>query len=133
MNVNYMSGVLDAAIPGVMDAFRRAGATQQTIALLNKPVLDYSKLSTSTDKWYVLFDPAASLVETQEYGYKGETNGAKVDTIYSLGEGSIREGKHEESVYSSSFGTGEKPYSLSLTVPPANARIDLLGYSKMVA
>ena len=75
----------------------------------------------------------ASLVETQGYGYKGEANGAKVDTIYSLGEGSIREGKHEEKVYNSLFGTASKPYSLSLTIPPANARIDLLGYSKMVS
>ncbi len=33
-------------------------------------------------------DPAAELAETQGYGYKGETNGAKVVTIYSLGEGS---------------------------------------------
>ena len=46
----------------------------------------------------------SSLVETQGYGYKGEANGAKVDTIYSLGEGSIREGKHEEKVYNSLFG-----------------------------
>jgi hypothetical protein len=131
IDVNYMSGVLNAEIPGFMDAFKRAGATQQAIALLQKPVLDYGKLSTSMDKWYVLFDPAASLVETQGYGYKGEQNGARVDTIYSLGEGSIREGKHEETIYDSSFGTGANTYSLSLTVPPPNARIDVLGYSKM--
>ena len=108
-----------------MDAFKSAGATQQAITLLNKPVLDYSKLSTSMDKWYVLFDPAASLVETQGYGFKGEANNARVVTIYSLGEGSIREGKHEETVYDSSFGTGAGIYSLLLTVPAPNARLDV--------
>ncbi|HJT47434.1 MAG TPA: hypothetical protein VJ729_04570 [Nitrososphaeraceae archaeon] len=131
MNVNYMSGLLNSLIPGFMDAFKRAGATAQAISLLERPVLDYSKLSTSMDRWYVLFDPAASLVETQGYGYKGEENGARVDTIYSLGEGSLREGVHEETTQSYSFGGGANAYSLILTVPPPNARIDVLGYSKM--
>jgi hypothetical protein len=78
---------------------------REAFSLLEKPLMDYSKHSAPMDNWYVLFDPAASLVETQGYGYKGEQNGARVDTIYSLGESIIREGKHEETVYVSSFGS----------------------------
>jgi hypothetical protein len=131
VDINYMSGLLNAAMPGFMNALKGAGATQVTLSLLEKPLMDYSKLSAPMDKWYVLFDPAASLVETQGYGYKGEQNGARVDTIYSLGEGSIREGKHEETVYDSSFGSGANTYSLKFTIPPPNARVDVLGYSRM--
>jgi hypothetical protein len=131
MEINYMSGVLDATMPGFMDALKKAGATQQTTLLLQTPVIDYSKLSESMDRWYVLFDPTASLVETQGYGYKGETNGARVDTIYSLGEGSIREGAMDATAYNSNFGTAPNTYSLTFTVPPPAARIDVLGYSKM--
>jgi hypothetical protein len=131
IEINYMSGVLDAAMPGFMDALKRAGATQQTILLFQTPVIDYSKLSESMDKWYVLFDPTASLVETQGFGYKGEANGARVDTIYSLGEGSIREGAMNPTVYNSNFGASPNTYSLTFTIPPPAARIDVLGYSKM--
>ena len=131
LDVNHMSGLLNAAMPGFVDALKGTGATQETLSLLEKPIMDYGKLSAPMGNWYVLFDPAASLVETQGYGYKGEQNGARVDTIYSLGEGSIREGKHEETVYDSSFGSGANTYSLKFTVPPPNARIDVLGYSKM--
>jgi hypothetical protein len=131
IEINYMSGVLDAAMPGFMNALKTAGAPQKTISLLQTPVINYDRLSESMDKWYHLFDPAASLVETQGYGYKGETNGAKVDTIYSLGEGSFREGTMEPTISNSNFGTSSNTYSLSFTVPPPAARIDLLGYSKM--
>jgi hypothetical protein len=131
IEINYMSGVLDAVMPGFMNALKNAGATQKTISLLQTPVINYNKLSESMDRWYVLFDPAASLVETQGYGYKGEANGARVDTIYSLGEGSFREGTMEPTIYNSNFGTSPNIYSISFTVPPPAARIDLLGYSKM--
>lgn len=98
--------------------------------IMNSPLLDFSKLSLSMDKWYVLFDPAASLAETSRYNFKGEENGAKAVTIYSLGEGSIREGKHEDSVYDVSLGDNGQ-YKDEITIPAPNARIDILGYSKM--
>jgi hypothetical protein len=75
--------------------------------------------------------PTASLVETQRFGFQGEENGARVDTIYSLGEGSIREGTMDPTVSNSNFGTAPNTYSLTFTVPPPAARIDVLGYSKM--
>jgi hypothetical protein len=131
IEINYMSGVLDAAMPGFMNALKEAGATQQATSLLQMPVIDYNKLSESMDRWYVLFDPTASLVETQRFGFQGEANGARVDTIYSLGEGSIREGTMDPTVYNSNFGTASNTYSLTFTVPPPAARIDVLGYSKM--
>jgi hypothetical protein len=131
IEINYISGVLDAAMPGFMDTLKKAGATQQATLLLQMPVIDYSKLSESIDRWYVLFDPTASLVETQRFGFQGEENGARVDTIYSLREGSIREGTMDPTVYNSNFGTAPNTYSLTFTIPPPAARIDVLGYSKM--
>jgi hypothetical protein len=131
IGVNYMSDTLESLMPGFIAAIRKAGGMTETINLLSKPVIDYEKLSTPMDKWYVLFDPAASLQETEGYGFKGEENAARVVTIYSLGEGSIREGKHEDTTFESSFGSGNNRYSLEFTIPAPNARIDVLGYSKM--
>lgn len=133
IEVNRMSGVLDAAMPGFSDTFRAAGAGEKEMAFLQKPVIDFSKLSPSMDKWYVLFDPTASIVETERFKYVGEVNGAKVDTIYSLGEGSIREGPHNDEVITSSFGSGDNRYSMEFTIPAPNGRIDVLGYSKMTS
>ncbi|MER5175755.1 MAG: hypothetical protein ABJB76_11740 [Candidatus Nitrosocosmicus sp.] len=100
--------------------------------ILHSPLIDFSKLSASMDNWYHLFDPAASLAETKGYGFKGEANGAKVVTIYSLGEGSIREGAHEDTIYNVIFGNG-KQYKADIVFPAPNGRIDILGYSKIVS
>ena len=100
--------------------------------ILNNPLIDFSKLSLPMDNWYHLFDPAPRLAETKGYGFKGEANGANVVTIYSLGEGSIREGKHEDTTYSVIFGNNRQ-YKADLIQPAPNGRIDILGYSKIVS
>ncbi len=100
--------------------------------ILNNPLIDFSKLSLPMDNWYHLFDPAPRLAETKGYGFKGEANGANVVTIYSLGEGSIREGKHEDTTYNVIFGNN-KQYKADLIQPAPNGRIDILGYSKIVS
>ncbi len=82
--------------------------------------------------WYHLFDPAAELAETKGYGYKGEANGAKVVTIYSLGEGSIREGEHSDTIHDVTFGNN-KQYKAEMTLPAPNGRIDILGYARLVS
>ncbi len=100
--------------------------------ILNNPLIDFSKLSLPMDNWYHLFDPAPRLAETKGYGFKGEANGANVVTIYSLGEGSIREGKHEDTTYNVIFGNNRQ-YKADLIQPAPNGRIDILGYSKIVS
>ena len=38
------------------DALKGTGATQETLSLLEKPIMDYGKLSAPMGNWYVLFD-----------------------------------------------------------------------------
>jgi hypothetical protein len=130
IEANMLLDAAEGVVPGLTDALTQAGAGPNDIAFLQRPIIDFSRLSLSMDRWYVLFDPTASLRETEGYGFAGEVNGAKVDTIYSLGEGSIREGVHDNVVYNTSFGPN-KEYSMEFTIPPPNSRIDVLGYSNM--
>lgn len=130
VEINMMSDAIENAAPGFNDALKADGAGANEIAFLQRPIIDFSKLSLSMDKWYVLFDAAASLRETEAYGYAGEINGAKAVTIYSLGEGSIREGKHDDTIYNTSFGKNNE-FSLQFKIPAPNSRIDVLGYSNM--
>lgn len=140
IEINLMSDVLDALMPGFNAALGEAGAGEKEMAYLHRPVIDFSKLSTSMDRWYVLFDPTASIQETERFKFKGEENGAKVVTIYSLGEGSFREGAHNDEVITTSFGldgnknnNNDARYSMQFTIPAPNGRIDVLGYSKMTS
>jgi hypothetical protein len=130
IEANMLSDAMESVVPGFKDALTQAGAGADDIAFLQRPIIDFSKLSLSMDRWYVLFDPTASIRETEGYGFAGEVNGAKVVTIYSLGEGSIREGAHDDTTYNTSFGPN-KEYSMEFKIPPPNSRIDVLGYSNM--
>jgi hypothetical protein len=134
LDINHLPSTLYSLNPDFKNELRidnnSSSSSSSNNDIMNSPLLDFSKLSMSMDKWYVLFDPAASLAETSRYNFKGEENGAKAVTIYSLGEGSIREGKHEDSVYDVTLGENGQ-YKSEITIPAPNARIDILGYSKM--
>ncbi|MGD9534522.1 MAG: hypothetical protein AB7V56_12235 [Candidatus Nitrosocosmicus sp.] len=132
VDINHLPSTLYSLNPAFKNELNIANSSSSSSNndIMNSSLLDFSKLSLSMDKWYVLFDPAASLADTSRYNFKGEENGARAVTIYSLGEGSIREGKHEDSVYDVSLGENGQ-YKDEITIPAPNARIDILGYSKM--
>jgi hypothetical protein len=129
VDINHLLSMLYSLNPNFK---KEINSNSSDTKILNSPLIDFSKLSTSMNDWYHLFDPAAELAETKGYGFKGEVNGAKVVTIYSLGEGSIREGAHVDTIYDVTFGNG-KQYKAELTLPAPNGRIDILGYSKLAS
>ncbi len=129
IDINHLLSMLYALNSGFKNELN---SDSSNIQILNSPLIDFSRLSTPMNDWYHLFDPAAELAETQGYGYKGETNGAKVVTIYSLGEGSIREGEHSDTIHDVIFGNN-KQYKAELTLPAPNGRIDILGYARLVS
>lgn len=129
MDINHLLSMLYSLNPNFKNEINSNSSDTQ---ILNSPLMDFSRLSTSMNNWYHLFDPAAELAETKGYGFKGEANGAKVVTIYSLGEGSIREGEHVDIVHDTTFGNG-KQYKAELTLPAPNGRIDILGYARTVS
>ncbi len=129
LDINHLLSMLYALNPSFKNELNSNTTNIQT---LNSPLMDFSRLSAPMNNWYHLFDPAAELTETQGYGYKGEANGAKVVTIYSLGEGSIREGEHSDTVRDVTFGNN-KQYKAELTLPAPNGRIDILGYARLAS
>ncbi len=130
IDINHLLSLLYSLNPNFKNEINSNSNSTDT-PILNSPLIDFSKLSLSMDNWYHLFDPAPRLAETKGYGFKGEANGANVVTIYSLGEGSIREGKHEDTAYNVIFGNN-KQYKAEMVLPAPNGRIDILGYSKIV-
>ena len=128
IDINHPISMLYSLNPNFKNEINLSSLISSDIQTLNSPLFDFSKLSLPMDSWYHLFDPAPRLAETKGYGFKGEANGAEVVTIYSLGEGSIRERKHEDATYNVAFGNN-KQYNAQIVLPAPNGRIDILGYT----
>jgi hypothetical protein len=87
INVNYPIGLIQAKLPNVASQI----AATDTEKLLDKPIFDFALMGQSLDTWHFLFDPTGSQAGMLGSGFE-EIAGAKVVSIFSLGESSFREG-----------------------------------------
>jgi hypothetical protein len=49
--LNMMSNAVENIAPGFTDALKQASAGSDSIAFLQRPIIDFSKLSLSMDRW----------------------------------------------------------------------------------
>ena len=98
----------------------------QASTIMDDPLLNFEDLATPMTSWHKLFDPVGTY--GTGVGLQG-TEGAKALTVYSLGEGSIREGVHtveEKDASATIIGT---QVSLHSQDPPPSAQITIAGYA----
>jgi len=91
INVNYPIGLLQAKLPNLASQI----AATDTEKLLEKPIFDFALMGQSLDTWHFLFDPTGSQAGMLGSGFE-EIAGAKVVSIFSLGESSFREGTFQD-------------------------------------
>jgi len=91
INVNYPIGLIQAKLPN----FATQLAASDTEKLLEKPIFDFTLMGQSLDSWHFLFDPTGSQAGMLGSGFE-EIAGAKVVSIFSLGESSFREGTFQD-------------------------------------
>lgn len=91
INVNYAIGLIQAKLPSIAAQI----SASDTEKLLEKPILDFTLIGQPLDTWHFLFDPTGSQAGMLGSGFK-EIAGAKVVSIYSLGESSFREGTFKD-------------------------------------
>ena len=91
INVNYAIGLIQAKLPSIAAQL----SASDTEKLLEKPILDFTLIGQPLDTWHFLFDPTGSQAGMLGSGFK-EIAGAKVVSIYSLGESSFREGTFKD-------------------------------------
>ena len=89
--MNYPIGLIQAKLPNVASQI----AASDTEKLLDKPIFDFALMGQPLDTWHFLFDPTGSQAGMLGSGFK-EIAGAKVVSIYSLGESSFREGTFKD-------------------------------------
>ncbi len=91
INVNYPMGLIQAKLPIIATQLASSDAGK----LLMKPIFDFTLMGQSLDSWHFLFDPTGSQAGMLGSGFK-EIAGAKVVSIFSLGESSFREGTFKD-------------------------------------
>lgn len=125
MDINRPIGMMEAVYPDIAKQI----ASSQAAEIFNEPILDFRKFDQKMDSWHFLFDPSGSLVETSSFFR--EEHGAKVTSIYSLGESSFREGTftaEEKDATATIDGTNVAVHS---QVPAPSGQIQIAGFSNL--
>ena len=123
MEVNKAIGLMAALYPEVAEEIESSAAAE----IFNEPILDFRKFDQSMETWHFLFDPSGSLAESS--AYFREESGAKVVSIYSLGESSFREGTFEAEEKDASANIGGTEVQVHSQVPAPSGQIQVAGFS----
>jgi hypothetical protein len=127
INVNHPIGLLEATFPEFAE--KLAGSAAEEI--MTESILDFSELGAMPmERWHWLFDPTWSQASTG--GLTGEGIGrAKVMSVYSLGECSIREGCPPPKEGDVSVSIDGATVKVHISTPQPNAQIEIAGFTSI--
>lgn len=128
INVNHPIGLLEAAFPEF--AAKLAGSAAEEI--MTESILDFSELGAMPmERWHSLFDPTWSQASTGGI-LRGEDIGrAKVMSVYSLGECSIREGCPPPKEGNASVSIDGTQVKVDSSTPQPNSQIEIAGFTSI--
>jgi hypothetical protein len=123
VNINQAIGALEVKYPDIASKLSSSDVGK----VLQEPVLDFSRFNPQmSSSWHHLFDPISTYgtgtITGSEYG------SAKVLSVYSLGESSIREGTFEAQETTGSATIDGAAVSVKSSTPPPSAQITVAGY-----
>lgn len=98
----------------------------QASEILDEPLLNFEDFNTSMSVWHKLFDPVGTY--GGGVGLQG-TEGAKALTVYSFGEGSIREGAHSTVEKNADVNIGGADIKVHSQNPPPSGQLTIAGYA----
>lgn len=118
--INYPIDFLKKVAP---DAYSVIAGTQAGDALKNNLIDASSILQEPLDQWVHLFDPAYTLSETSDYGYKGEK--VAIST-YTMGESSLLGGNQKPTQKTLDF-SADTNYQLIIVQHASSATVNIDG------
>jgi hypothetical protein len=101
----------------------------QLSSIFNTSILNFDRFKQPMSTWHFLFDPSGSLVESSSF-FK-ESSGAKVVSIYSLGESSFREGTFQPEEEDATATIGGAQVQAHSQVPAPSGQIQISGFSSL--
>ena len=126
MSVNYPIGLLEVTYPGLAQGL----ADSEAGALMVEPLFNFIDLGIPMERWHFLFDPTGSQAGAAGSGFE-EVGGARVISIYSLGESSFREGTFSERVTQASASLNGTQAEVESSTPPPSGQIQIAGFSRI--
>jgi hypothetical protein len=126
IDVNHPIGLLQANHSTVADQLMNTEAS----SIMADPLFNFQDIGRPMDTWHFLFDPTGSQAGAAGSGFE-EIGGARVVSIYSLGESSFREGTFQETEKQVSATMDGTPITVESTSPPPSAQMLLAGFSKI--
>lgn len=121
INVNHPIGLFQALFPEIAQKLNTGGAAE----IMQDPILSFEKFKQSLNSWHFLFDPTGSLVGTSGYVEEG---GARVVSVYSLGESSFREGTFKPEEKDVSVAIDGANVKLHSSTPPPSGQLQIAGF-----
>ena len=126
MDINHPIGLLQANYSEIADQLMGTEASQ----ILVDPLFNFQDVGRPMNTWHFLFDPTGSQAAAYGTGFE-EIGGARVVSIYSLGESSFREGTFEEIEREASATIGGMPITVASTTPATSAQMTIAGFSSI--
>lgn len=127
VNVNQPIGLLQATFPEFADKIMNTEAR----AIMSEPILDFTEIGEMPmERWHWLFDPTFSLASTGGV-ISGDIGRAKVLSVYSLGECSIREGCPPPKEGDAIVTVDATPLDVHISTPQPNAQVEIAGFTSI--
>jgi hypothetical protein len=127
VNINQPVGLLEALYP----EFAAKLMATEARSIMTEPILDFSGIGDMPmERWHWLFDPTRNLASTSGL-LAGDIGRAKVLSVYSLGECSIREGCPPPKEGDATVNVDGASLNVHISTPQPNSQIEIAGYTSL--
>jgi len=124
VSINYPMSLLQVKLPEIAQQLNSSEAAE----IFRTPLFNFEDISTPMERWHFLFDPTGSQASSAGSGFQ-ELGGARVVSIFSLGESSFREGVMEAKESDAKAAISGTNANVHSTTPPPSGQIQIPGFA----
>jgi hypothetical protein len=126
VNINEPIGLLEVALP----EFAAKLSSSEAREIMTEPILDFSDIGgTPMERWHWLFDPTRSIASTAGIFDEEDVGRARVLSVYSLGECSIREGCPDPKEGDATVSIDGTQVKVHISTPEPDSKIEIAGFT----
>lgn len=126
INVNWPIGLFENKLPSIASEIK--GSELEKV--LMEPLFNFELIGQPLDTWHFLFDPTGSQAGMLGSGFE-EIGGAKVVSIYSLGESSFREGTFTDIEQDATATIEDTNVNAHVFTSKPSAQVQIAGFAQV--
>lgn len=126
VSINYPMSLLQVKLPEIAQQLNSSEAAE----IFRTPLFNFEDISTPMERWHFLFDPTGSQASSAGSGFQ-ELGGARVVSIFSLGESSFREGVMEAKESDATALVDGANLRIHSSTPPPSGQIQIAGFASV--